>query len=259
MMAKNLIKKELQQLRWFILTGLLLNISIAVITVVSFHYFGHLVEDLPRELMEMLVKYDLTRELLSIFGDYSLYVWSQWHAKNLFQLAALFVIIIAASQFAGEVSKRTMSFYLTRPVTRQLGYLAKITAGLLVLVFIFSAGTIAFWLVSHIMGYTAAWGKFFAALTVSLMWIAVYYQLACLISTFNREPIMAGVLAGTAGVLLSLPGLFAVSRQFSIFYQMRAAEYYILGNSLLPPLLIGLVLNIFLLLAGMNLFSNKDF
>jgi len=197
--------------------------------------------------------------LLSLFGDFPLYIWSQWHAKNLFQLAALFAIIFAASQFAGEVSKKTMGFYLTRPVTRQLGYLAKITAGLLALVFIFSTGTAAFWLVSRIMGYTAAWGKFFAALTVSLMWIAVYYQLACIISVFNKEPIMAGVLAGVTGVLLSLPGLFAASRQFSIFYQIRAVEYYILGNSLFPPLLIGLLLNIFLLFAGMDLFTKKDF
>lgn len=259
MIARNLIRKELHQLRWFILTGLLLNICTAVITVVTFHYFERLVKDLPQELLEMLVKYDLARELMSIFGDFSLYIWSQWYAKNLFQLAALFAIIFAASQFAGEISKRTMGFYLTRPITRQQGYLAKITAGLLTLTFIFGTGTVAFWLVSLLMGYTALWGKFFAALTISLVWIAVYYQLACIISVFNKEPIMASVLAGIAGVLLSLPGLFAASRQFSIFYQMRAVEYYILGNSLLPSLLIGLALNIFLLLAGKNLFANKDF
>ena len=194
-----------------------------------------------------------------IFDDYSLYLWSQWNAKNLYQLASIFAIIIAATQFAGEVSKNTMSFYLTRPVTRRDGFLGKIAAGLLVFIFIFGGGTIIFMVTSSIMGYEADWARLSVALGISLTWVAVYYLLACIVSTLNREPIMAGIVAGVIGLFLSLPGIFAVSRSFSIFYQMRAVDYFVTDTPLLWSLIPGLAVNGVLLLIGLRVFERKDF
>ncbi len=259
MVIKNLARKEIYQLRWLIIIGILLSAGTAAITVASFHYVEQIVEEIPLELIELLSQYEVTRELLFIFGDYSLFVWSQWNAKNFFQLAALFTIIIAATQFAGEVSKKTISFYLTRPVSRRHGYVGKIAAGLLVIIVVFTGGTVLFWLSSLIMGYTAEWGRLFAAMLIGLVWVSVYYLLACIISLLNREPVMAGMIIGISGVLLSLPGMFTLSRQYSIFYQMRAVDYYLLGQPLLLSIVPGVVIGVLLLLIGLRVFEKKDY
>jgi ABC-type transport system involved in multi-copper enzyme maturation permease subunit len=259
MAVRNIIRKELHQMRWIIIIGLLVGFGLAVILASTFGYLDQIVEEIPPELFELLSQYEVTRELLAIFGDYTLYVWSQWHAKNLYQIGALFAIIIAATQFAGEVSRRTIGYYLTRPVSRREGYLAKVASGLLVLLIIFAGGTLMIWAVSAVMGQTAEWGRFFGALFISLVWLAAYYLLGTIISILNREPVTAGIIIGLAGILLSLPGMFAVSRPFSIFYQMRAVDYFVYGQSLFPPLIYGLVLNVILLLIGLRVFAKKDF
>lgn len=259
MILNSLIRKELHQMRWILIIGILFGISLAVVLAATFHYLAVIVQEIPGELIELLSQYEATRELLLIFGDYSIYIWSQWNAKNLIQAGALLAIIIAASQFAGEVSRKTIGFYLTRPISRNEGYIAKIISGLLVHVIIFSSGTFFIWISSAVLGQGADWGRLTAALFVSLIWLAVYYQLGCLISSLNREPITAGVIIGLAGILLSLPGMFSASRQFSIFYQMRAVDYFISGHSLLPSIGIGLIINIIILIIGQRIFARVDF
>ena len=259
MVIKNLISKEMRHLRWFMIIGLILNAGLAVLTVTTFHYFGQITRELPGELLEVLVEYEIARELLLIFGDYSLYIWSQWNAKNLFQLASLSAIIIASLQFAGEINKNTMGFYLTRPVTRKDGYLGKTIAGLILLLLVFGGGTIFFLIASLFMGYEAEWGRLLAALLISLVWIAVFYLLACIISTLNKEPVFAGVMTAVSGLILSLPGLFEVSRPFSVFYQMRAVDYFVAGQPAALSVGSGLVFVGLLFLVGLRVFEKKDF
>jgi len=255
----NLVRKEMQQLRWIIFLGWLLCAGLAALTVGTFHYFGEIVDEIPPEVTEMLAQYDITRELLLIFDDYSLYVWSQWNAKNLYQLAFILAIIISALQFAGEVNNHTMSFYLTRPINRWNGYVGKITAGVLIILLVFGAGTLMFWIASTIMGYTASWGRLLGALALSLIWASVFYLFTCIISILSREPVKAGVLAGVAGLALSVPGLFPAARHFSVFYQMRAVEYYVYGEPLVWSLLAGLFTSGVLLILGFSLFKKRDF
>ncbi len=207
MTVSNLVRKELYQMRWIMIIGLLFCTGLAVILAITFNYLEQIVEEIPVEIMELFTNYEVARELLAIFGNYSLYVWSQWNAKNLYQVGALFAIIIAAIQFAGEVSRRTIGFYLTRPISRWQGFLAKAAAGSLILLIIFGGGTIIIWAASIIIGQSADWGRLFAALVVSLVWLNVYYLVGCIISTLSREPITAGVIIGLVGIGLSLPGL----------------------------------------------------
>lgn len=259
MVIANIIRKELYQLRWLIIVGLLIGVGLAVLIGSTFYYLDQIIEEIPSELLELLSQYEVTRELLFIFGDYSSYVWSQWNAKNLYQFGALFVIFIASFQFAGEVSKHTIGYYLTRPISRKEGYLAKIASGLIILVIIISGSTVFIWVASSLMGQTADWGRFVAATLISLTWLITYYLLAAIISTLNREPLAAGILIVLAGIVLSLPGLFKLSRQYSIFYQMRAVDYFIYGEPVFVPILFALLINAILLVVGLKVFSVRDF
>jgi len=255
----NLIRKELFQMRWILLVGLIFGLALAVVIVVTFHYIEQVVAEIPPELMELLAQYEVTRELLFIFGDYTDYVWSQWNAKNLYQAGAVLAIVMAASQFAGEVSRRTIGFYLSRPVTRREGYIAKVAAGIILLLLIFGGATILIWAGSTVIGLTADWGRIWGSFLISLVWLSAYYLAGCIISTLNREAITAGVIIGVAGIILSLPGLFVVTREFSLFYQMRAVDYFIYQQSPIPSLLYGVLVSGLLLGIGLKVFSDRDF
>lgn len=89
--------------------------------------------------------------------------------------------------------------------------------------------------------------------------MAVYYLLGCLISLRSREPLPAGVGAGIAGILLSIPGWFTSVRQFSIFHQMKAADYFFLGNSPMPSILAGILLGVVLYRLVLYTFKNKNY
>ncbi len=259
MVVKNLIYKELFQLRWILLIGLLFNVGTAVIIVATFHYLSGLVTEIPGDIVEMLAQYDITRDLLLIFEDYTVYVWSQWHAKNLFQIGALIVIITTSTQFAGEASKGTISFYLTRPVNRILGFSAKAAAGFILVAIMVISGIAVTWIISLTVGLEAAWGYLFSATLLSFSWLFVYYLLGCVVSILNREPIMAGVVTGLVGIALSIPGFFASTRYLSLFYQMRATDYIILNGSFWPNLGVSLVVNVLIFIIAYRVFRIKDF
>ncbi|MDY6827311.1 MAG: hypothetical protein SVV67_09115 [Bacillota bacterium] len=106
----NIVRKELHQMRWIIIIGLFFGLALASVIVGTFHYLAEVVTEIPAEIVELLTQYENPRELLIIFDDYTTYIWSQWHAKNLLQVGTLLAIVIAATQFAGEASRRTISF-----------------------------------------------------------------------------------------------------------------------------------------------------
>jgi ABC-type transport system involved in multi-copper enzyme maturation permease subunit len=259
MVIRNLINKELFQLRWILIVGLLFNVGTAVLLVTTFNYLAGMVTEIPGEMIEMLAQYEVTRELLYIFEDYTIYVWSQWHAKNLFQIGALVVIIITSTQFAGEVGRGTISFYLTRPVSRIQGLSAKVASGVLLLGITVVSGIVVTWLISLVVGINANWALIFSATLLSFSWIIAYYLIGCVVSILNREPITAGVITGLVGIILSLPGFFPATRFLSLFYQMRATDYVILGGSFWPNLGISLVLNALIFIIACRIFKAKDF
>ena len=259
MNISNLIRKELLQMRWILVVGLIFGLAMAVIIVVTFHYMEQVVAEIPPDLMELLARHEVTRELLFIFGDYSDYVWSQWNAKNLYQAGALLSIIMAASQFSGEVSRRTIGFYLSRPVTRREGFIAKVAAGMIMLLLIFGGTMILIWAVSAIIGLSAEWGRLWGAFLISLVWLSAYYLVGCIVSILNREPVAAGVITGVAGIVLSLPGLSIVTREFSLFYQMRAVDFFIYQQPVWSSLIYGILVSGVLLFTGMKIFIERDF
>jgi ABC-type transport system involved in multi-copper enzyme maturation permease subunit len=259
MIFGNLIKKEIRHLRAIIITESVLYAAIAITIVATFHFIGEVIGKLPEEFFEILAKFNIARDIMALFEDYSIYIWSQWNGKNLFQIAAVFVVIMAAVQFAGEVGKKTIGFYLSRPITRIQGYMAKITTGVLINFLVAFTGTLILVLASLIAGYQANWVKIAGAFILTVIWTTFYYLFACIISIRSSEIIAAGLLSALAGIILSVPGLFAASRQFSLFYQIRATYYFTTGDAFLQSLVAGLVLCCFAVLAGRKIFDKRDY
>jgi len=256
---KNLISKEILHLRWVIVAGLLLNAALSALLVITYRYMGKIVGELPPEMLEMLSKYRLARELTALFSNYPYYVWSQWNAKNLTQLLAVISIVISSIQFASENSKKTIGFYLTRPIRRAEGFTAKLSAGAAIIFAIFGGGAAVMWLASRIAGYDADWGRFFAASFISIVWGLVFYSATSIISVLFSDPIPAAAVSGACALLLFAPGMFEKTRSLSVFYHMSAVEYYVLGKPPFLSTLAAVALCSVLFAAGLKIFEKKDF
>lgn len=259
MAVKELVRKEFRHLRWIIITGVLVNCTTALLIVGAYYFLKKFVGQIPAETLLMLQEIDIIHSVLSIFSDYSHYIWSQWNAKNLFQVAAFLVIIIAATQYAGEAGKKTMTFLLSRPVNRRQVLTAKCLAVFLALLLFFTTGTVVLLISSRLFGYRLLNSMIVTAGFLTLLWVYVYYLVGSIVSLFFSEPLPAGVAIGLTGLLLSVPGLFGGLRPYSIFYQMKATGYFLFAESPFGSIIAALVLTGILYFAALRVFQTRDY
>lgn len=258
-MYKQIIAKEWRYMRWVLLIMLVINMGIVASIGITYHYTIHFLEEIPQDLFNLLKEYPLSQGFLVLFDDYTTYVWSQWNGKNLLQLGSLMAIIMASLQFAGERSKQTMGFFLSRPISRKQAFCGKVLAGMLFLFLLFGVSTILLFLLSLFLGYTSQWGRIFPATFLSLLWLTVFYLACTLVSIKCSEPIPAGAIMGGGALFLSIFGLFSSTRSLSIFYQIRAGDYLLHQGSLLQSLLPALFLALLLFQGGLCLFYRQDY
>lgn len=258
-MLRVFLKKEWHYLRWILLIALAINIGIVVTIGLTYHYTLQFLEEIPEDLFQLLQEYRLSRSFLILFEDYPTYLWSQWNAKNLLQLGSIVAIIMASLQFAGERSKKTMSFLLSRPLQRKEVFLGKVVAGLVFLLSVFGISTLLLYLTSTFMGYGDRWGEFFLATLLSLLWLSVFYLFCSIISIKVSEPIPAGAAMGGAALLLSIFGLFSSTERLSLFYHIRAGDYFLMQATPLLSLVPGLLIGGLLVILGLHLFLGEDY
>lgn len=258
-MYKAIIAKEWRYMRWILLIILFINIGVIITIGITYHYTVQFLEEIPKELQELLEEYPLSQSILVLFEDYHTYVWSQWNGKNLLQLGSLLVIIMAALQFAGERSKKTMGFYLSRPMSRKEAYLGKIWAGILFVFLLFGISTLFLFLVSIFLGYGKGWGAIFQTTILSLVWLSVVYLACTLVSIKCTEPIPAGAIMGGGALLLSIFGLFSKTQSLSPFHQIRAGNYFLHQGTFLGSLIPALLLALLLIQGGLQIFKRQDF
>jgi ABC-type transport system involved in multi-copper enzyme maturation permease subunit len=198
-------------------------------------------------------------ELSFIISDYGNYAWSQWTAKNLTQLATLAAIVLGMGALAGEAAYGTAPFLLSKPLSRRRVYTTKIIAGAILLAGIVFGSTVIFILVSGLKCFAFDRGAFLVSSALAFGGAVVIYLGTAIFSVLIAEPVRAGVAAALFWILASLPGYFKSTAAYSIFFQMKAVRYWLLGESPLVPLLLFLVTGWILFEMGVFLWSRKDF
>ncbi|WP_241078424.1 ABC transporter permease subunit [Natranaerofaba carboxydovora] len=71
----------------------------------------------------------IIEEFTLLFGDHTTYIWSQWHGNNLVQIGAILSIILGMGVIAKETSKGTISFLVSKPVSRFEIFTTKVATG----------------------------------------------------------------------------------------------------------------------------------
>ncbi|UNC91971.1 ABC transporter permease [Candidatus Contubernalis alkaliaceticus] len=250
MFNKSLFKKELRESRWKIIVGLIILIITAVSIPLTFTYVKELVDLFPQ--IPGLEGFDRFLE------NYSIYTWSQWNGKNLYQIGTILGIIMGMNLIAGEKVSKTLEFLLAKPMSRASLYLTKFATAAISLGIIVLGSTALLYIVSLIMGYQILPGELFISTIVTLIGFIFVLTLTMLISTVLDEPVKVGLLSAFILFLLAVPGWFQKTYFLSVFHHMTASEYMLEGSFPFTSLIIILLLIGGMYYMGFKLFEKKE-
>lgn len=254
-MNTTLLKKELREALWKLVLGTVILTALALFIPLSYNFIIDLFSLLPYEQLE---KY-LGTIPTDLFNDFSLYLWSQWNAKNLPQLGAIMAILVGMSLLAGEANNKTMSFLLTRPVSRRSVFLSKVLTGILMMF-------IMVWTATLLMIFTAGFtpnavdtGKLLTCTFITSIGLFVILSLSILFSTIFGEPVKAGGATVLILVILAAASWFKPLRVINPFIHMYGAQYMIAGTFPLIPVLLMSLVGVGFLAVAMWVFQKKEY
>ncbi|MCL5982759.1 MAG: ABC transporter permease [Firmicutes bacterium] len=252
-----LLRKELHEMRW----KLLLGTGILTALAVTLPFLYEFILDMMQAFLsagDFLSRF-LPAEQLKLLENYSFYIWSQWNAKNLYQIGLIFAILTGMSLIAGETGSQTAHFLLTRPVSRRMIYFSKASAGALVLLLMVLISTAAIFLVTRFTPYSLEAGRLWLATAITVLCLLSVYSLTLYCSTVIDDPVRAGGAALLVILASSVLGWFPATRDFSLLAYIQGAQYFLQGAVPVLPLAVITMSGLLLLLAGALVFERKNF
>lgn len=257
MVFRNLLCKELRQYRWLFWISLGLALLNVLLVVLSHELLGGgIIKEVSVDIWE---KFQISEADLEPLDEFSYYLWSQWNAKSLYQFGLIMIAVLAVAQFAGENTKRNMSFLLSRPATRRQIFAGKSGAGLILIYLAFGVSALSLCVFSLLVNHQALWTKLLFSSVISLLWLTVLYFLGCLLSILIPFPLLAGLALLGVVAILAVPGCFLPTRALSVFYHMKAIGYFLKGDLLLLSVLPALLLSGLLYYYTLKVFEQKDY
>ena len=250
-----LLRKELREARWKLVLGTAILASIAVFIPLSFNFIKELIFSIPQEQLE---RYGGMMPV-NIFNDFTLYLWSQWNAKNLTQIGTILAVLVGMNLIAGETSGQTAGFLLARPVSRRNVFLTKALAGMLSIIFMVWLSTIIMVITVHFTAYTVDAGRLLTTTVLTTLGLLLLFCLTMLFSTLIDEPVKAGGATGFVVLLMVFFGWIEPLRWLNLFNYMHGARYFIGGIFPVVPAAIMCAAALVLLAAGLKLFEKKEF
>ncbi len=253
-MNKALILKELREARWKLVVGTGLLAAMAIGLALVYETIRDFIFMVPQDQLERYGNLFPP----NVFTSYSVYIWSQWNAKNLTQIGTILAILTGMSLIAGEFHGQTAGFLLTRPVSRRVVFFSKAAAGAIILVTAVTVSTLTLILTASFTPHSVEAGRLLVAAGITLLGILVIFAVTMLFSTLIEDPVKAGGAAVLVVVLISALGLLAQTRKLSLFTHMNAARYFLGGVFPAVPVVLMALSVIVLLVAGCQIFCKKE-
>lgn len=215
--VRALLFKEMREGRW----KYFIAAAVLIVLGVSIPLLYHLVGDMLGQLMgDDSIPPALLELLPSDLMEMSTYLWSNWHAKNLYQAMVIIALIFGSGTVAGEFSRGTAQFLFSRAVPRKSVVLVKTGVDLVGMALAALLGTMALDIGARAVHGFAVPGTFYAGLVPVMAGAAFVYGLALLASTRIDDPVKAGVAAAVAAALLSIPTFVPAWRNWSVYVHM---------------------------------------
>lgn len=222
MSEAGLWEKELRTARFKLLVGLLILTPLAIVTPILYEYTLKIMQggSIPESLMKQA-------ELLK---DFRYWIWSQWFGKNLLQIGTILALIFGAGSISSEVSRKTIYFVLTKPITRRNVFKIKYLVNLISLETVVILSSLVLYVMIIAVGKEYSTGSFFENLILFAAGAAVIYTIAVFSSTYFDQTMKSFLISGLAVFILSIPSYFESTQRFSLFHQMKGLQIAQNGN-----------------------------
>ncbi|MFS8523564.1 MAG: hypothetical protein FWJ83_01770 [Limnochordales bacterium] len=253
--VRALLFKELREGRWKYLIAAVVLVALGVSIPVTHQFIAGMLEQfmddpaVPQALRDLLPP-----DLLEM----STYLWTNWHAKNLYQTVAVIALVFGSGAVAGEFSRGTAPYLFSRAVVRRSVLAVKTAVDLAGMALAMLLGTAALDVTARIAHGYAVSGAFYAGLVPALAGSVFVYGLALLISTRIDDPVKAGVAAAVAAALFSIPTFVPAWRQWSVYVQMTGRSLFETGTFPWLPVLVIAALAAALLAAAAYSLERRD-
>jgi ABC-type transport system involved in multi-copper enzyme maturation permease subunit len=201
---------------------------------------------------------DITQDPL--MKNFTAFVWDRWFATNGPLILALFAVALGSELIAREVSKGTIFFLLSKPVSRERILLTKyaVSMGLLLAVSIIISLVIA------IAGIAVGHPQDLLHLLIAtgLLWLATLFPLglSLFFSIVSPDPLRSVVFSTLMlGALVMLPILLPDGLNWSLGYYWSNQSTYLASGFPLKEYLVCLFTALVPLLAALAVFRRKAY
>src|SRR4028118_71631 len=117
-----MLAKELVEARWKIILGLLFAVGIGAFVPFTYEMSRYYVGAFNPEILPPAIREQLDQAMSS----YDAFVWYQWFGRIGLQIIVVLAALLGGSLIAGEVSRGTIFFLLSKPLSRERILLSKI-------------------------------------------------------------------------------------------------------------------------------------
>jgi ABC-type transport system involved in multi-copper enzyme maturation permease subunit len=197
------------------------------------------------------------KDAVALQRDYRGYIWSQWGAQNLAQMATLFAVILGSG---GPYSHRSELFTLSLPVSRQRLVSVRAAAGLGELLVIIFVSFLVIPLFSPSVGQSYGVTTALVFALCAFVASAVFFSLAALLSTSFSDIWRPLLIACAAAIVLWIAGqMISELSPYSIFTLMNGEKYFRSGQVPWIGLLAAASLSAAMLYAAVVNIERRDF
>lgn len=157
--------------------------------------------------------------------SYNQYIWNNYSAGILPQLGAVVAIVMGMGSFSLERARGTILFLLNTPLSRDVIFCTKTSAGLILLCSALLVFYLLVFLSSRLFDFPIIFGALVAVFFLNLMGVIFIFQLTILFSVLSTDPVKAGLASASCCFLFYGAGLFKETRFISPFYYMGGGTY----------------------------------
>ncbi|MEO7001650.1 MAG: ABC transporter permease [Ktedonobacterales bacterium] len=218
-----MVVKEIIEARWKAIIGGAVAVVVAAVLASVYNLLKNTLETgngakQPPAQIQALIQ--------QMLGSYDAYAWSQWFSKDGPELLAILAAVLGASLISSEVSKGTIFFLLSKPMSRERVLLTKYLVSALSLFGATLLGSVALLIVAAIVGHPQQIGG--VLISTVLLWLGMLFVLglALLFSVVFKDVLRPLVGSLLVTIAFSVPGYIPHAQDWNLtFYWASFAAY----------------------------------
>ncbi len=250
-------KKEFSDMKWrfFVINLVLISLFFFVE-----HARGYIINMSPGDMFPLMKKLlpkfinvkSLIHQLELMRTNKMYYIWSQWYAKNFYQIILLSVVIYGFSTFAREVERKTIYFLLSM-VKREEVFLGKVCIGAILLIVTILIGGV----LPIFSGFSFI--MIFELLILNLVVALFLYMIVIYFSIREGDDVKTIIWAVFVFFMLGIPGFFKKASLWNIYRYMMGVDIF--AKNTFPLLSFIVILGLFIVMFFINwkTFKLKEF